>query len=452
MKNKMLDTIVAPATNISTQAISIIRLSGQDSFKIINSFLKKDIPHESGTHLRNFFNHADTLIDQVFLISFVNPNSFTGEDVIEINCHGGVLVTKKIIELLISAGARMAERGEFSRRAFLNQKISLIQAQGINDLIESKNELALRVSAKNMSGRTNVQIEKIKREIIDVISMIQTAIDYPEYEETDNVTPENIRDEIDNLNLRIKNLISISKRVSTFKEGIKTAIIGIPNVGKSSLLNALLNEDKAIVSDIQGTTRDVVEGEISFDNFNLHLLDTAGIRNTSDKLEKLGIEKSIKIAAEADLILYLLNAEEDINNLIEVDKNKTIYIVNKSDEFNENQIAEIKERFQEVNPIFISAINGEIDNLIQKIESKFNLDELIKLDSIVLTNTAEIARLIIVDEKINLALNNINNGFSIDLVNIDLRAALEELNELLGLNEIEEEIIDNIFKKYCLGK
>ncbi|KAJ3616450.1 hypothetical protein Zmor_011882 [Zophobas morio] len=448
----MLDTIVAPATNISTQAISIIRLSGQDSFKILNSFIKKDLPYENGTRLRNLYDSEDKLVDQVFLISFVNPNSFTGEDLIEINCHGGVLVTKKIIQILISGGARMAERGEFSRRAYLNQKISLIQAQGINDLIESKNELALKISAKNMSGRTNVQIEEIKKEIIDVISMIQTAIDYPEYEETDNVTPENIKVEIVQLENRVKNLVTISKRASISKEGIKTAIIGIPNVGKSSLLNSLLNEDKAIVSDIKGTTRDVVEGEITFDNFNLHLLDTAGIRKTEDKIEKLGIEKSIKIATEADLVLYLLNSEENVEDLLDVDRTKTIFIINKSDKFDEIERTKIKAKFQDLNPIFISALNNDLSDLILKIEDKFNLDELVKSDSIILTNTDEIARLQIVNEKIAIALKNIENGFSIDLVNIDLRAALEELNELLGLNEIEEEIIDNIFKKYCLGK
>ncbi|KAJ3632135.1 hypothetical protein Zmor_019161 [Zophobas morio] len=436
---------------MATQAISIIRLSGEDSFKIINRSIRKDLNHENGTTLRNFYDPKGNLLDQVFLITFVNPNSFTGEDVVEINCHGGVLVTKRILETLIANGARMAERGEFSKRAFLNQKISLIQSQGINDLIEAKNDLALKISAKNMSGKTNVLINEVKSNIMDVISKIQTAIDYPEYEETDNVTPENIKDDIVVLHNGIKKIIDLSKRASFSKNGIKTAIIGVPNVGKSSLLNSFLNEDKAIVSNEQGTTRDIVEGEIAFSNFTLSLLDTAGIRKTENKIEQLGIEKSLQVAKDADLVLYLLDVKGD-SKLIDVDKSKTIFVINKVDELSNEQRKNVENKFKEYSPVFVSALNSDIDSLIKRIEDKFNLNEIAKSDEAILTNADEIAKLTLAMSKVENALTNISNGFSIDLINIDLRTAFEELNELLGFNEIEDEILDNIFKKYCLGK
>jgi tRNA modification GTPase len=262
MRNTFSDTIVAPATNIAKQAICIIRISGEHAFKIVNQSLAKKIEAQPQTVLRNFFD-GDVLLDQVLLLTFVAPNSFTGEDVIEINCHGGVLVAKKIMETIIRNGARIAERGEFSKRAFLNQKISLIQAQGINDLIEAKNDLALRISAKNMAGKTNAIVNILKNNVMDIISQVQTAIDYPEYEETENITPIEIGQQIKELNVKLLKALEISKRASVANNGLKTVIFGKPNVGKSSLLNALLNEDKAIVSDEMGTTRDIVEGEIT---------------------------------------------------------------------------------------------------------------------------------------------------------------------------------------------
>jgi tRNA modification GTPase len=377
MRNTFSDTIVAPATNIAKQAICIIRISGEHAFKIVNQSLAKKIEAQPQTVLRNFFD-GDVLLDQVLLLTFVAPNSFTGEDVIEINCHGGVLVAKKIMETIIRNGARIAERGEFSKRAFLNQKISLIQAQGINDLIEAKNDLALRISAKNMAGKTNAIVNILKNNVMDIISQVQTAIDYPEYEETENITPIEIGQQIKELNVKLLKALEISKRASVANNGLKTVIFGKPNVGKSSLLNALLNEDKAIVSDEMGTTR-----------------------------------------------LDLLSPDE---------------------------VKQLQKTFQALRPIFISTVNNEIEDLVKAIETKFNMNEISQSDDLILTNVNEISKLEMAATKIAIAHENITAGFSIDLINVDLREAMDIFNDLLGLADINEEIIDNIFKKYCLGK
>jgi tRNA modification GTPase len=451
MRNTFSDTIVAPATNIAKQAICIIRISGEHAFKIVNQSLAKKIEAQPQTVLRNFFD-GDVLLDQVLLLTFVAPNSFTGEDVIEINCHGGVLVAKKIMETIIRNGARIAERGEFSKRAFLNQKISLIQAQGINDLIEAKNDLALRISAKNMAGKTNAIVNILKNNVMDIISQVQTAIDYPEYEETENITPIEIGQQIKELNVKLLKALEISKRASVANNGLKTVIFGKPNVGKSSLLNALLNEDKAIVSDEMGTTRDIVEGEITLENFTLHLLDTAGIRKTENKLEQAGIDRSLSHSQSADLILYIIDHDEKYEDLIDVDKDKTIFIFNKLDLLSPDEVKQLQKTFQALHPIFISTANNEIEDLVKAIETKFNMNEISQSDDLILTNVNEISKLEMAATKVAIAHENITAGFSIDLINVDLREAMDIFNDLLGLADINEEIIDNIFKKYCLGK
>jgi tRNA modification GTPase len=451
MRNTFSDTIVAPATNIAKQAICIIRISGEHAFKIVNQSLAKKIEAQPQTVLRNFFD-GDVLLDQVLLLTFVAPNSFTGEDVIEINCHGGVLVAKKIMETIIRNGARIAERGEFSKRAFLNQKISLIQAQGINDLIEAKNDLALRISAKNMAGKTNAIVNILKNNVMDIISQVQTAIDYPEYEETENITPIEIGQQIKELNVKLLKALEISKRASVANNGLKTVIFGKPNVGKSSLLNALLNEDKAIVSDEMGTTRDIVEGEITLENFTLHLLDTAGIRKTENKLEQAGIDRSLSHSQSADLILYIIDHDEKYEDLIDVDKDKTIFIFNKLDLLSPDEVKQLQKTFQALRPIFISTVNNEIEDLVKAIETKFNMNEISQSDDLILTNVNEISKLEMAATKIAIAHENITAGFTIDLINVDLREAMDIFNDLLGLADINEEIIDNIFKKYCLGK
>lgn len=336
------DTVVAPATNISTQAIALIRVSGSEAFLIVNKLIKdKKLEEKRGLFLRKLY-FENELIDEVVLSCFVAPNSFTGENVVEIACHGGILNTNKIINILIQSGARMALRGEFSQRSFLNGKIDLIQAEGINNLIHAKNDLALKIGVANMSGSNNKAIIELKDNLLDIISRIQVSIDYPDYDDVEGSSIEDLTNLLEVINDQINKLLMRSKMAFKNSEGIKTAIIGQTNVGKSSILNALINEDKAIVTDIPGTTRDIVEGQINLENVSLNLIDTAGIRKTSDVVENLGILKSKNLINEADLVLFVVNKENindsDNQEIFELLKDKTyILIVNKAEKLSQTE-------------------------------------------------------------------------------------------------------------------
>nr|WP_237243833.1 tRNA uridine-5-carboxymethylaminomethyl(34) synthesis GTPase MnmE [Spiroplasma clarkii] len=327
---KFNDTIVAPATKLAKQAISIIRLSGPEAFEIVNKIIKKPLQVNNSQQLRKIYED-DQLIDEALLITFVETKSFTGEFVVEINCHGGILLANKILALLIKNGARMALNGEFSQRAFMNGKIDLLQAEGINNLIESRNNLAIKINALNATGSNNQNILKIKENLIDVISKIQTTIDYPEYDDIEGLSPAELAESLAKTKSEVEKIIEVSQRVLKINDGINTLILGEPNVGKSSLLNALLNEDKAIVTDIKGTTRDIIEGQINFDNFSLNLIDTAGIRKTTNKIEKIGIEKSLKLIDTADLILLVVDSLLINQEIYQKIQNKQhIVVVNKA--------------------------------------------------------------------------------------------------------------------------
>ncbi|WP_411710773.1 MULTISPECIES: tRNA uridine-5-carboxymethylaminomethyl(34) synthesis GTPase MnmE [Mesoplasma] len=446
-------TIVAPTTNISTQAISLIRISGDDSFNIINSLLKLKIKEEKNIWVRKMFD-GDELVDEVVITSFVSPASFTGENVVEIACHGGILNTQRIINLIIKNGARMANKGEFSQRAFLNNKIDLIQAEGINDLIFAKNELALKIGVNNMSGAHNQSIINLKSNLLDIISRIQVSIDYPDYDDIEGSSIEDLTKFLSAINDEVKSLLKRSKMAIKNTNGIKTAIVGKTNVGKSSLLNALLNEDKAIVTDIHGTTRDIVTGEINLENISLNLIDTAGIRKTNDIVEGLGIEKSLKMIDDAELVLFVIdyNAIDDEENkkIFEKLENKNhILVFNKSELISNEEKNKIKS-FQS-NFVFTSAINNDVDNLINKIETMHMNEELIKNDSLILINLQQISFVEQIMQRLQKSLDAIISGMPIDIINVDLHEAWNLLNQLIG-EQYDEEIIDNIFKKYCLGK
>ncbi|WP_031542360.1 tRNA uridine-5-carboxymethylaminomethyl(34) synthesis GTPase MnmE [Mesoplasma photuris] len=449
---KIVDTIVAPSTTITTQAIALIRISGDDAFSIINKLLKKEVPQTKGIYFRQIFD-KDKLVDEVVINAFVNPSSFTGENTIEIACHGGILNTNRIIKLIISAGARMAQKGEFSQRAFLNGKIDLIQAEGINDLIHATNDLALKIGIDNMSGTNNKAIFSLKENLMDVISRIQVSIDYPDYDDVEGSSIEDLTKLLEKLNDQVTKLIVRSKLANKSVTGIKTAIIGQTNVGKSSILNALLDEDKAIVTDIPGTTRDIVEGQISLETVTLNLIDTAGIRETKDIVENLGIKKSKDLIKQADLVLFVVNSDrvddhDNLEILNELNGKTYITIFNKSDLLKEDKNKLINEY---KNVVFTSAINNDIDQLIEKIQEMYSNEEILKSDELVLINLSQIALIEQVKEKIDQSLNAIKSSMPIDIVNVDLYAAWDFLNELIG-EQYDEEIIDNIFKKYCLGK
>ncbi|AXK51818.1 tRNA modification GTPase TrmE [Spiroplasma alleghenense] len=449
----ILDTIVAPATNIAQQALAIIRLSGPDSFSIINKLIKKPIEKNRQVNFRHLYLKGK-IIDQVVVTSFVSPNSFTGEDVVEINCHGGVLVTNQVIQALINSGARMALPGEFSQRAFLNDKINLIQAEAINDLITAKNQFASDLAIRNMSSKKNPGINKMKEILLDVISRIQTSIDYPEYDDIEGSSNDELIRELEKLIKITEDAIFKSNLASKSVTGIKTAIIGETNVGKSSILNCLLNEEKAIVSNVAGTTRDLVEGEISFENITLRLIDTAGIRETNDDIESAGIRKSYQTLKEADLIIHVFDSSSKNylveDKLLELMNSKTVITVfNKSELISNEQKKAIIKRYPEA--VFCSAQNNEIDELLNKIKKQYDFGNILQSDDLIISNINQISLLKNIENKLKIAYNNFKSGFTVDMINFDLYEAWNELNNLLG-ESYEEEIIDNIFRKYCLGK
>ncbi|WP_425289578.1 tRNA uridine-5-carboxymethylaminomethyl(34) synthesis GTPase MnmE [Spiroplasma endosymbiont of Dioctria linearis] len=444
------DTIVACATKIAKQAISIIRISGENAFKITNRLLKNKLTKSSNIQIRKLFDKKD-LIDESLILTFANGNSFTGEDVVEIQCHGGILLTNHIVSLLISYGARPALPGEFSQRAYLNGKINLIQAESINNLIDSKNELSLKISALNLEGKNHKSLIDMKNDLIDLISKIQTSIDYPDYDDVEGSGPEEIIEQLDFLKQETLKILDISKRFNFLKTGINTLILGETNVGKSSLLNTLISEEKAIVTEIEGTTRDIVEGELNFTNFTLNLIDSAGIRKTDNKVEKIGIEKSISLIDTSNLILFVINKGKINYEIYEKIRNKKhLVVLNKSELLKKNDIEEIRREFKDL--VVVSALKGDIKDLISKIELEFNNEDILESDIPVLSNLFHIEMFKNILKLLENSLKNIKEGFTTDLINVDLYEILKILNNLLGIYDADEEVIDNIFRKYCLGK
>ena len=312
----MEDTIVAISTALGIGAISIIRVSGKDSIKIVNKIFSGCDLTKVDSHTIHYgkIKDQDEVIDEVLVTVMKNPKTFTCEDVVEVNCHGGITTTQKVLELLILNGCRLAEPGEFSKRAFLNGRIDLQEAEGIMDLIEAKTEEQRKIAINKVEGKVSNLIRNIREKLVELLSNIAVNIDYPEYEDIEIVTSEKIKKTIADVRENLFNIIKESENGQFLQNGIKTVIIGKPNVGKSSLLNNLLEEDKAIVTDIAGTTRDIVEGTINLDGILLNIIDTAGIRKTDNVVEKIGVEKSIQLIDAADLILFVLN-NNDTNSL-----------------------------------------------------------------------------------------------------------------------------------------
>ncbi|AUB32181.1 tRNA modification GTPase TrmE [Spiroplasma floricola 23-6] len=450
MKINLNDTIVACATKVSRQAISIVRLSGEQSIEIVNKIVNKKLNENNKMQLRKIYDNKD-IIDESLILTFEQGKSFTGEQVVEIQCHGGVLLTNKIISLLIEHGARPAKPGEFSQRAYLNGKINLIQAESINNLIDSKNELTLKISALNLEGKNNKSLLDMKNKLIDLISKIQTSIDYPDYDDVEGASVEEIKVELLNLQNEVLEVLETSKRFNFLNSGINTLIIGETNVGKSSLLNALISEEKAIVTDIEGTTRDIVEGQLNFENFTLNLIDTAGIRKTKNEVEKIGIEKSFSLINTSNLILFVVNKSKINYEIYEKIKDKKhIVVLNKVELLKNEEIKEIQKEFK--NLVTVSALKGQVKNLIQKIEEEFNNGDLLESEVPILSNAFHIEMFKNILKLLKNSLKNINEGFTTDLINIDLYEILKILNNLLGIYDADEEVIDNIFRKYCLGK
>lgn len=455
------DTIAAIATGLSSGGISIIRLSGDDAFSAIDRIYqsknkKKKLSEEkSHTIHYGFIIDSEDIIDEVMVTIMRAPSTYTREDVIEINCHGGIIVTRKILELVLRQGIRLAEPGEFTKRAFLNGRIDLSQAEAICDIINAKNDIALKNSIKQLKGRELEIIKDIRNNILKDIAFIEAALDDPEHISIEGFSRE-LYEHLKKYSQSIKKLVEGSKSGKLIKEGIKTVILGKPNVGKSSLLNILVREDRAIVTDIAGTTRDTLEETIRLNDITLNIIDTAGIRSTEDEVEKIGVDKAIRIAKEADLIIYVMDSSTPLDENDEIilslikDK-KAILLLNKSDLSPNISVNDIKEISS--HPIISTSFvehKGleELENLIKEMFFKGNITF---NEDIYITNDRHIEAFTNSLEALNMVKESINNDMPEDFYSIDLMTAYEELGKILGEN-VGEDLINMIFAEFCMGK
>lgn len=449
----MFDTIAAISTTMGVGAISIVRVSGDKAIEIVNRMFKGTDLSKVDSHTINygFIMDKNEKIDEVLVTIMRAPKTFTREDVVEINTHGGIAITNKVLELLLTNGCRLAEPGEFTKRAFLNGRIDLIEAEGVMDLINSKTEKSRKLAINQVNGEVSKLIKDLRQKIIEVLANIEVNIDYPEYEDIEQVTNKMILDRTEIIEKEINNILSKSRDSKIIKEGIKTIIIGSPNVGKSSILNRLLNENKAIVTDIAGTTRDIVEGTIQINGIVLNIIDTAGIRKTDDAVESIGVKKSLDLIDDADLILYVLNNNEKITNeekeILEKISNKNhIIIVNKIDLENKLDLKTLDEFIE------MSILNDTgIDELRNKIVEMFNLEKLESNDYTYLSSARSIALLNKALTSLNSVKEGIKNNAPVDMVEIDLKQVWSILGEITG-ETYSDELIDQLFSQFCLGK
>ncbi len=451
----MNDTIAAISTTLGVGAISIIRVSGSNSIEIVNKIFKgKDLTKvDTHTIHYGYIVNKEEVIDEVLVSVMKAPKTFTMEDVVEVNCHGGIATTNKVLELILNQGARLATGGEFTKRAFLNGRIDLVEAESVMNLISSKSESNRKVAIQGISGYVSKIIRNLRQEILELLASIEVNIDYPEYEDAEVMTNNKIKPKISKIKLKLEKIMKESENRKILSNGIKTIIVGRPNVGKSSILNKLLDEERAIVTDVEGTTRDTVEGSITLNGVSLNIIDTAGIREAKDIVEKIGVEKSLSLIEEADLIILVLNNNEKLTTedykILESCKNKkTIVVINKNDLERKINLNEIKYK----NIIYTNTIdlNG-IETLKDKIMELFNLNQLEQKDYTCLNNIRQIS---LAKEAYSI-LGEVEKGIQekvpIDMVEIDIKRVWEKLGEIIG-ETYTEELIDQLFSQFCLGK
>ena len=449
----MNDTIAAISTPLAPGAISIIRISGKEAIKIANKVFKGKDLEKVDDHTINYGHIYDKneLIDEVMVSVMREPNTYTREDIIEINAHGSIASAKKILTLLLKSGCRLANPGEFTERAFLNGRIDLVEAEGVMYIIESNSEKSLSLALNQLNGNTSNKIKDIRKKISNIETNIEVNIDFPEYDDIEVLSNEIIKPKLIEIKNELNRLLENSKDSKIIKNGIDTVIIGKPNVGKSSILNKLIEEEKAIVTDIPGTTRDIVEGVVDINGIRLNLIDTAGIRKTDDLVESIGVKKSIELIDKASLIIMVLNNNTEITKdeleILDKIKNKNyIIIINKIDlekKINEKELKNI---------IYMSTLkNIGLDKLKEKIIRMYELDKINTKDFSYLSSTRSISLIEKAIKSINESINLIDELMPIDIVEIEINKASEFLGDILGIN-YKEDLFDQLFSNFCLGK
>ena len=451
----MNSTIAAISTNnIGNSAINIIRVSGPEAIKIVSKIFsnKKFFEAESHTIHYGFIKNGKEKIDEVLVMLMRAPKTYTREDIVEINCHGGYVTTNKILELLLTNGAVLAEPGEFTKRAFLNGRISLMESESISDLLEAKTEKQAKMAMQGLTGKTKELIINLREKMVSLLANIEVNIDYPEYTDELVITKENIEPNLKEIKNSLKKIINESKNGEIIKNGLNIAIIGRPNVGKSSLLNTLLEEEKAIVTDISGTTRDIVEGSINYKGILFNFIDTAGIRQTSDVVEKIGVEKSKSMIEKADYTILVLNYNETLNEeeqglLKRIADIPSLVFINKIDL--ENKLGNITTNKK---IIYGSTVSKKgIEELKETILKDFAIEDLSQKDLTYLSNTRQISLAKQAMQKIENVIKANEEDVPVDMLAIDIKSAWEDLGKIIG-EYYEEELVDNIFQRFCLGK
>ena len=454
MINYNEDTIAAIATKLGVGAISIIRVSGKDAIPLVNKiFSGKDL-EKVDTHTINYgyIKKENEKIDEVLVSVMKAPKTFTREDVVEINCHGGINSTLAVFSLLQEIGIRVAEKGEFTKRAFLNGRIDLTEAEAIMDLIESKSDNQRKLAMNSLEGKLKNYIHSFRDPLKKLIANIEVNIDYPEYYDIEEVTKKDIEKEVEKLIPKLQKTIEESRSHQIVKSGIKTVIVGRPNVGKSSILNTLINQEKAIVTDIEGTTRDIVEGTVFINGVELSLIDTAGIRNTDNVVEKIGVEKSLELLEEADLVLAVFNINEELTKedkelIAKLNKDKTIIVLNKDDLA--NKINKSNFDFSHIVSTNTNSLEG-LDSLKKEIIKMFSLDMLEETDTF-LANNRQLTCANKALETLLKIRENIKSDLPLELIEIDLQEVLNELGTITG-EVYDEELLDTLFENFCVGK
>jgi len=457
MITREFDTIAAISTPLGEGAIGIVRLSGTESFAIAQKIFKGKDLNKVASHTLNYGHIVDPqtgkVMDEVMVGAMKSPKTFTREDIIEINTHGGIAVTNEILQLAIREGARLAEPGEFTKRAFLNGRVDLTQAEAVMDIIRAKTDKAMNIAVKQLDGSLSDLINNTRQEILNTLAQVEVNIDYPEYDDVEEATTAVVREKTMEFEQLLTNLLRTARRGKILREGISTAIIGRPNVGKSSLLNNLLREDKAIVTDIAGTTRDVIEEYVNINGVPLKLIDTAGIRETDDIVEQIGVERSKKALKEADLVLLVLNASEPLTaqdrQLLEISQETNrIILLNKTDLPETIETSELPE-----DVIRISVLkNQNIDKIEERINNLFFENAgLVEQDATYLSNARHISLIEKAVESLQAVNEGLELGMPVDLLQVDLTRTWEILGEITG-DAAPDELITQLFSQFCLGK